>query len=330
MENCLAKNPDINVVYTINEPAAVGAAQALQDGRRPRASRSSRSTAGAPASSSSRTASSAPPRSSTRSRWPQLGVEAINDDRRRRREAGGQPRASTSTTPASRWSPTSRSTGVDSIDHRRGRQALLGLTRHTRRLVVGRSLPGRPRRSRRSVGHRACTDRASRRRRCRRSRSTAASEVVTHRCPRTTSTAEQFAPAPAVARPARPAPAARAPCDQPVSCWSSSFIVFTILNPRFAAPANLSLIFQQVAVIAALAVGQTIVILTAGIDLSVGAIAILSLDGDGGQLRPSSGLPGVLGAAARDRRRAALAGALNGAAGHPAQAAAVHRHPRAR
>jgi fructose transport system substrate-binding protein len=29
MELCLAKNPDINVVYTINEPAAVGAQQAL-------------------------------------------------------------------------------------------------------------------------------------------------------------------------------------------------------------------------------------------------------------------------------------------------------------
>ncbi|MGN9777160.1 substrate-binding domain-containing protein [Micromonospora sp. H33] len=30
MENCLTRNPDINVVYTINEPAAVGAYKALQ------------------------------------------------------------------------------------------------------------------------------------------------------------------------------------------------------------------------------------------------------------------------------------------------------------
>ncbi|MEJ7743357.1 MAG: substrate-binding domain-containing protein [Nocardioidaceae bacterium] len=30
MENCLSKNPDINVVYTINEPSAVGAYGALQ------------------------------------------------------------------------------------------------------------------------------------------------------------------------------------------------------------------------------------------------------------------------------------------------------------
>jgi fructose transport system substrate-binding protein len=31
MENCLSKSKDINVVYTINEPAAAGAAQALDD-----------------------------------------------------------------------------------------------------------------------------------------------------------------------------------------------------------------------------------------------------------------------------------------------------------
>ena len=30
MENCLQKAPDINVVYTINEPAAAGAYQALK------------------------------------------------------------------------------------------------------------------------------------------------------------------------------------------------------------------------------------------------------------------------------------------------------------
>jgi fructose transport system substrate-binding protein len=30
MENCLQKNPEINLVYTINEPAAAGAYQALK------------------------------------------------------------------------------------------------------------------------------------------------------------------------------------------------------------------------------------------------------------------------------------------------------------
>ncbi len=35
MENCLTKNKDVNVVYTINEPAAVGAYGALQQGGSP-------------------------------------------------------------------------------------------------------------------------------------------------------------------------------------------------------------------------------------------------------------------------------------------------------
>src|SRR6202171_1186422 len=49
-----------------------------------------------------------------------------------------------------------------------------------------------------------------------------------------------------------------------------------LLNELFVYPANLSLVTQQVAVVGALAVGQTIIILTAGIDLSVGAIMILA------------------------------------------------------
>jgi fructose transport system permease protein len=54
-------------------------------------------------------------------------------------------------------------------------------------------------------------------------------------------------------------------------------IVFTALNDRFNDPRTLSLLVQQTAVVAALAVGQTLIILTAGIDLSVGAVAILSM-----------------------------------------------------
>ncbi|MDF3045775.1 MAG: transporter permease, partial [Ornithinibacter sp.] len=56
-----------------------------------------------------------------------------------------------------------------------------------------------------------------------------------------------------------------------------TFVVFSILNPRFASPNAQSLLFQQVAVVACLAIGQTLVILTAGIDLSVGAITILAM-----------------------------------------------------
>ena len=51
---------------------------------------------------------------------------------------------------------------------------------------------------------------------------------------------------------------------------------FTVLNPRFFSAPNLSLVLAQVTVIAVLALGQTLVILTAGIDLSVGAIAVFS------------------------------------------------------
>jgi fructose transport system permease protein len=53
-------------------------------------------------------------------------------------------------------------------------------------------------------------------------------------------------------------------------------IAFGLLNGRFFRPENLSLVAQQVAVVGSLAVGQTLVILTAGIDLSVGAVMVLS------------------------------------------------------
>ena len=48
-----------------------------------------------------------------------------------------------------------------------------------------------------------------------------------------------------------------------------------IVGGKFFAPFNLSLILQQVTIIATLGIAQTLVILTAGIDLSVGAIMIL-------------------------------------------------------
>jgi ribose/xylose/arabinose/galactoside ABC-type transport system permease subunit len=67
------------------------------------------------------------------------------------------------------------------------------------------------------------------------------------------------------------------PTISPALVLIISFIVFSIINPRFAQPSSLSLVFQQVAVVGALAVGQTLIILTAGIDLSVGAVTILSM-----------------------------------------------------
>ena len=54
-------------------------------------------------------------------------------------------------------------------------------------------------------------------------------------------------------------------------------IVFTTLvGDRFFHPFNLSLVLQQVTIIGTLGIAQTLIILTAGIDLSVGAIMVLS------------------------------------------------------
>ena len=68
----------------------------------------------------------------------------------------------------------------------------------------------------------------------------------------------------------------RYPWLSPAVVLIISVIVFSLLNSRFATPNNLSLITQQVAVVGALAVGQTLIILTAGIDLSCGAIMVFS------------------------------------------------------
>ncbi|GAA2159706.1 fructose transport system permease protein [Humibacillus xanthopallidus] len=67
------------------------------------------------------------------------------------------------------------------------------------------------------------------------------------------------------------------PWISPLVILVLTMVVFTIVNPRFSNPSALSLLIQQTAVIACLAIGQTLIILTAGIDLSVGAIVILSM-----------------------------------------------------
>jgi fructose transport system permease protein len=100
------------------------------------------------------------------------------------------------------------------------------------------------------------------------------------------------------------------PSISPLLVLVVSVIAFTIINPRFIEPRTIGIILQQVAVIAALAIGQTLVILTAGIDLSVGAIAIFAslLMAN---FAATNGMPGllalILGIAA-----ATLAGAING------------------
>jgi len=83
------------------------------------------------------------------------------------------------------------------------------------------------------------------------------------------------------------------PAISPFLVLVISFVAFSVINPRFASPNSLSLVLQQVAVIGALAVGQTLIILTAGIDLSVGAVTILSMM-VAAKLAEKNGIPGVL------------------------------------
>src|SRR6476469_9424355 len=68
----------------------------------------------------------------------------------------------------------------------------------------------------------------------------------------------------------------RFPAISPAVVLILAGLILGAVNTRFFLPANLSLVVQQVAVVGGLAVGQTLIILTAGIDLSVGAIMIFS------------------------------------------------------
>ncbi|WP_043440346.1 ABC transporter permease [Arthrobacter sp. L77] len=86
----------------------------------------------------------------------------------------------------------------------------------------------------------------------------------------------------------------RYPALSPAIVLVIAIIVFGLLNERFLAPANLSLITQQVAVVGTLAVAQTLIILTAGIDLSVGAVMVLSSMVIA-QTTSQNGVPGFVG-----------------------------------
>jgi fructose transport system permease protein len=79
----------------------------------------------------------------------------------------------------------------------------------------------------------------------------------------------------------------------PAAVLILAIVVFSIVSDNFLATNNVSLVLQQVTVVATLAVGQTIIILTAGIDLSVGAIAVLSSIVMA-KLSAEQGLPGWL------------------------------------
>jgi fructose transport system permease protein len=63
-----------------------------------------------------------------------------------------------------------------------------------------------------------------------------------------------------------------APTVGPLLALALTMLFFSLKSDRFLQTQNLSLVLQQVMVVGVLAIGQTLVILTAGIDLSVGTV----------------------------------------------------------
>jgi fructose transport system permease protein len=63
-----------------------------------------------------------------------------------------------------------------------------------------------------------------------------------------------------------------APAVGPLLALIVTMVFFSLKTDRFLQAQNLSLVLQQVMVVGVLAIGQTLVILTAGIDLSVGTV----------------------------------------------------------
>jgi fructose transport system permease protein len=67
----------------------------------------------------------------------------------------------------------------------------------------------------------------------------------------------------------------REPLLGPIGALLLAILIFSIITPTFLNPNNVSLILQQSVVVGILAVGQTLIILTSGIDLSIGSVAVL-------------------------------------------------------
>jgi fructose transport system permease protein len=85
----------------------------------------------------------------------------------------------------------------------------------------------------------------------------------------------------------------RNPTLGPLFVLVLAIVWFSATTDRFLEPANLSLVVQQVMVVGTLGIAQTLVILTAGIDLSVGAIMVLSSIVMA-KLSADQGVPGLL------------------------------------
>ena len=85
----------------------------------------------------------------------------------------------------------------------------------------------------------------------------------------------------------------RLPALSPLIVLVLAALVFGLANGRFFKPENISIILQQAAVVGSLAIGQTLIILTAGIDLSIGAVMVLATLVMA-KLFSENGLPGVV------------------------------------
>src|SRR3978361_2053972 len=66
----------------------------------------------------------------------------------------------------------------------------------------------------------------------------------------------------------------REPLLGPLAALVIAIVIFSAVSDSFLNPQNVSLILQQSVVVGILAVGQTLIILTSGIDLSIGAVAV--------------------------------------------------------
>ena len=98
-----------------------------------------------------------------------------------------------------------------------------------------------------------------------------------------------------------------------------------LIGGQFFLPGNLELIARQTAIVSAAALGMTIVIVSAGIDLSVGSVVALTTVAIALLLR--AGSP-PLAAAIGGVAAAAVCGLVNGIARHRLARGAVHRDPR--
>ncbi|PKP72968.1 MAG: ABC transporter permease [Alphaproteobacteria bacterium HGW-Alphaproteobacteria-6] len=100
------------------------------------------------------------------------------------------------------------------------------------------------------------------------------------------------------------------PSAVPMIVLVAAVVVFAFLSPNFFKATTISTILQQIAIVGIIGCAQSIVVLTAGIDLSVGAIAVFS-SVLMGQLSFRYGIPAPL-AIVIGLALGTLMGALNG------------------